>query len=92
MMQGSPMKTVALAEKICATLTDQERLNLAVELALTVTDAAMIHPIKAASGKIGQHAHMLALTHIPQRSDGSFIHPYAPDGGPVGTPSSKWCF
>jgi len=82
-MQGSPIQAVDMAKRISKNMSALERLDLAVELALTVTDPAMISPIKVASDKIGQHAHMMAREHIPQRSDGSFIHPYAPDGGPL---------
>lgn len=66
---------------IIDTASDRELLDLAVTLALMAEDAAMIGQINTASIVIGRHADELARENIPQRSDGSFIYPYAPDGG-----------
>ena len=86
-MQERTPEVIALHEMALDALkglTRQQRLEFCTFIICRTCDPSLVHKLEQAANEIGRHAHELQREYMPLRTDGSVIHPYAPDGGPLG--------
>ncbi len=82
-MTVKPFNKMEYAEKAVQFLSQEERIQLARKLCLSVNDPKCADALGVASLEILMHGENLGAGAPQRRSDGSIISPYAPDGGPL---------
>ncbi|MGV6840014.1 MAG: hypothetical protein ACWA40_07440 [Planktomarina sp.] len=78
------MDTALMAQEFAVGMTDEDKITWGIEMILAVNDPEQHHRVSAAGDIVGRYGHDLARDRLARRPDGSLIHPYAPDGGPLG--------